>query len=73
MRTSVWAPGYERLSTRVDAPDAGTTDRAAAAEFFKALLDAVTAAHLLHCSRSRSRSIRPWGTSTASWRTWPMA
>lgn len=48
MRTSVWAPGYERLSTRVDAPDAGTTDRAAAAEFFKALLDAVTAAHLLH-------------------------
>lgn len=55
MTPSFWAPGYETLSARVDAPDAGTTDRAAAAEFFKALLDAVTAAHLLHL-QSRSFS-----------------
>lgn len=31
-----------------DAPEAGTTDRVVAAEFFKTLLDAVTTGHLLH-------------------------
>ena len=55
MTPSFWAPGYESLTARLDAPDAGTTDRAVAAEFFKALLDAVTAAHLLHL-QSRSFS-----------------
>jgi hypothetical protein len=51
---SVWAEGFAP-TTRRDSPEAGTTDPQAAAEFFKTLLDAVTAAHLLHL-RSRSFS-----------------
>jgi hypothetical protein len=44
----IWAQGFQPASTRRDAPEAGTTDQSVAAEFFKALLDSVTAAHLLH-------------------------
>lgn len=46
--TTIWASGFAPRAARNDAPEAGTTDPAAAAEFFKTLLDAVTAAHLLH-------------------------
>jgi len=46
---SVWAHGF----SRTDAPETGTTDPAIAAQFFKTLLDSVTAAHLLHL-QSRS-------------------
>ena len=55
MTTSIWAAGFAPSAPRTAAPETGTTDRAAAAAFFKALLDAVTAAHLLHF-QSRSFS-----------------
>lgn len=59
MTTSPWALGFApRTSRRTDAPEAGTTDRGAAAAFFKTLLDAVTAAHLLHLqSRSYAQHV----------------
>jgi hypothetical protein len=55
MTTSIWAFGFPVKAPRSDAPETGTTDRAIAAAFFKALLDAVTSAHLLHL-QSRSFS-----------------
>ena len=55
MTTSIWAAGFTPTAPRNDAPETGTTDRAAAAAFFKALLDGVTSAHLLHL-QSRSFS-----------------
>lgn len=55
MTTSIWAAGFIPDAPRADAPETGTTDSAVAAEFFKALLDAVTTAHLLHL-QSRSFS-----------------
>lgn len=52
---SPWAVGF---APRTDSPEAGTTNTAVAAEFFKTLLDAVTAAHLLHLqSRSYAQHI----------------
>lgn len=54
-RRGPWAEGFSPTTARRDAPEAGTTDSAVAAEFFKTLLDAVTAAHLLHL-QSRSFS-----------------
>lgn len=48
MTTSIWAAGFTPTAPRNDAPETGTTDPAVAAAFFKTLLDAVTAAHLLH-------------------------
>ena len=48
MTTSIWAAGFNPSAPRNDAPETGTTDPAVAAAFFKTLLDAVTAAHLLH-------------------------
>ena len=47
MTSTIWASGFNPV--RTDAPETG------AAEFFKALLDAVTTAHLLHL-QSRSYS-----------------
>lgn len=43
-----WALGFAPITRRSDSPETGTTDPAIAAEFFKALLDAVTTGHLLH-------------------------
>lgn len=59
MTTSPWALGFvPRSSQRNDAPETGSTDSAVAAEFFKTLLDAVTAAHLLHLqSRSYAQHV----------------
>lgn len=54
MTTTLWAQGFSPIE-RSDAPETGTTDASRAAEFFKALLDAVTSAHLLHL-QSRSFS-----------------
>lgn len=54
MTASIWASGFTP-APRTDTPETGTTDAALAAEFFKALLDAVTTAHLLHL-QSRSFS-----------------
>lgn len=48
MTPSIWAAGFTPTAPRNDAPETGTTDPAVAAAFFKTLLDAVTAAHLLH-------------------------
>lgn len=48
MTSSIWAAGFASTAPRNDAPETGTTDPAVAAAFFKTLLDAVTAAHLLH-------------------------
>lgn len=53
MTSTLWAQGFNPY--RTDAPETGTTDARIAAEFFKALLDAVTTAHLLHL-QSRSYS-----------------
>ena len=55
MTSSIWATGFGLKTNRRDAPETGTTDPAVAATFFKALLDAVTTAHLLHF-QSRSFS-----------------
>lgn len=55
MTSSIWAAGFAPRYSRTDAPETGTTDSARAAEFFKALLDAVTTGHLLHL-QSRSFS-----------------
>jgi hypothetical protein len=55
MTSSIWAVGFAPKTTRRDSPETGTTDKAIAAAFFKALLDAVTTAHLLHL-QSRSFS-----------------
>ena len=55
MTTTPWALGFAPRSARTDAPETGTTDPRIAAEFFKALLDAVTTGHLLHL-QSRSYS-----------------
>lgn len=53
MSHSPWATGFPPRSARLDAPEAGPTDAAIAALFFKTLLDAVTTGHLLHL-QSRS-------------------